>query len=451
MSASASQSERSCRICGTKLSRYNPDVLCWPCQEERRTKAADTQVAASSLPAVSPSYRSAFTLRSILDTARRTKPLRLSDIGHVLQHYRSLHQLTQRDLAALLGFDQSYISKLENGQSLRDIAALKHIAQCLSIPGQWLGLIAEESPNAQSSELIEVAPSVIRLSQTVRENGRADAAVNELWPLILRLETQAIQDSGNPLLSLTLASAQAMLGVILGDLLPEENLWISVHFFKKAVALVDEHGDARLKAEVYRGCGNELRKHKHYTEAISYLEQAYFLAPDGITRGIAAALLARTYGEMGDKESFLDAMGSVLYVQDKTIDFTPTFNPLTTHEVHIRGLLNVGQINTIPSLLEQEITRFLTVSVAPQWQVILQLTRAEALFRIGKVDEGLANLKTALIGAELCSLPHQVQRAIRAVQIIQEYSPAPAKAMGDEAKLLLEKLSHHTLQLPLPQ
>jgi hypothetical protein len=78
-----------------------------------------------------------------------------------------------------------------------------------------------------------VAPSVILLSQVVRESGRADAAINELWPLILRLETQVTQNNGNPPLLLTLASAQAMLGVILGDLLPEEDLWISVHFFKK--------------------------------------------------------------------------------------------------------------------------------------------------------------------------------------------------------------------------
>ena len=33
-------------------------------------------------------------------------------------------------------------------------------------------------------------------------------SVNELWPLILRLETQTTQDSGNARLLLTLTSAQ---------------------------------------------------------------------------------------------------------------------------------------------------------------------------------------------------------------------------------------------------
>src|SRR6266487_4313180 len=316
MSVITSLSERRCRNCGTKLSRYNPDPLCWSCQDEKRSTIPDTQ-APSSLPTLSSSARSAFTLRSILHTVRRTKPLRLSDVGQALKNYRSIHQLTQRDLASLLEFDQSYISKLENGQGLRDSATLRHIAQRLSISGSSLGILSEELQYAQSPEIIDTASSVIRLSQTVRESGRADSAVNELWPLILRLETQTTQDNGNPPLLLTLASAQAMLGVILGDLLPEEELWISVHFFKKAVAIVEEHGDAWLKAKVYRGCGNELRKHKQYTEAISYLEQAFFLAPDGMTRGIAAALLARTYGESGDKEHFLDAMGSVLYAQER--------------------------------------------------------------------------------------------------------------------------------------
>jgi transcriptional regulator with XRE-family HTH domain len=443
------QPERSCQSCGAKLSRYNSDPLCWPCQEERRAKPAEAQAMTTPLPTLTPSNRSAFTLRSILATARRTKPLRLSDVGQVLKHYRSIHQLTQRDLAALLGFDQSYISRLENGRGLRDIATLKHIAQCLGVPGQWLGLLSEGSPSAQSASLIEVSPSIIRLSQTARESGRADAAVSELWPLVLRLETQSTQDSENPPLLLTLASAQAMLSVILGDLLPEEQLWISVQFFKQAAGLVEEHGDARLQAEVYRGCGNELRKHKQYAEAISYLERAFSLSPDGLSRGIAAALLARTYGEMGDKEHFLEAMGTVRSAQERAASFSPTFNPVTTREVQIRGLLNVGEIGALPSLLEQDPSRSLPVPVAPQWHVISRITEAEALLRIGKVDDGLAHLKTALLGAELCSLPHQVQRAMRAVQVVEAYHPA--RALGDEARTLLGKLSRSTIQLPSPK
>ena len=211
--------ERYCRICQNRLSRYNPTDRCWSCQDGKR--ATGTVI---SSPLAAPIYQSAFTLRSILDTVQRTRQVKLSDVGHVLKHYRTLHHLTQRDLAAILGFDQSYISKLENGQNLRDIAVLTQIAQRLSIPEQWLGLAPNAALGLSTSELVEIAPSVIRLCQAVRETGRAEVAVNELWPLTLRLETLADQHEKNPRLLLTLATAQAVLGVILGDLLPEEEL-----------------------------------------------------------------------------------------------------------------------------------------------------------------------------------------------------------------------------------
>jgi hypothetical protein len=122
---------------------------------------------------------------------------------------------------------------------------------------------------------------------------------------------------------------------------------------------------------------------------------------------------------------------------------------VTTREVQIRGLLNVGEIGALPSLLEQDPSRSLPVPVAPQWHVISRITEAEALLRIGKVDDSLAHLRTALLGAELCSLPHQVQRAIRAVQVVEAYHPA--RALGDEARTLLGKLSQSTIQLPSPK
>src|SRR5260370_28212655 len=52
----------------------------------------------------------------------------------------------------------------------------------------------------------------------------------------------------------------------------------------------------KLKAEVYRGCGNELRKHKQYKEAVSYLGQSLYLYPDVITIVHATALLVRPIG-----------------------------------------------------------------------------------------------------------------------------------------------------------
>jgi len=41
-----------------------------------------------------------------------------------------------------------------------------------------------------------------------------------------------------------------------------------------------------------------------------------------------------------------------------------------------------------------------------------------------------------------------VQRAIRCIQAAETYRPA--KALGDEARVLLGKLSQQTLQIPSP-
>lgn len=449
MSSSVSQTlpERYCRVCHVRLSRYNPTDFCWACQDGRRGHGG-TSVAPFTPPSA-PLYQSAFTLRSILDTVQRTRPVRLSDVGHVLKHYRTLHHLTQRDLAAMLGFDQSYISKLENGQNLRDIAVLTQIAQRLNIPEQWLGLAPNSTLDLSTSELVEIAPSVIRLCQTVRETGRADAAVNELWPLTLRLETLADQHESNPRLLLTLATAQAVLGIILGDLMPEEDLWVSVSFFKKAVAIVDELGNDQMRAEMYRGYGNELRKQKEHTQAHHYLEQALFLAQDDISRGIAAVLLARTYGEMGNREHFADVIRTALHFQDATTHFTPTFNPITVQEVQMRGWLHIQQSDKLPPLLEHNSTSSIGVSVAPQWYVISQLTTAQALCHLGKVDDGVAKLQAALVGAELCRLPQQVQRAIRTLQTVEAFTPA--QTLLGEAKQLFHRLSSYTQHIPSPQ
>ncbi|EFH85698.1 helix-turn-helix domain-containing protein [Ktedonobacter racemifer] len=431
-------SERCCRKCGVRLNRYNLSDFCWPCQDSGRSVDSSTSPL---LPVLAPSRQGTFTLRSILDSVQKTQPVNLSDVGQVLKHYRSIHHLTQRDLATILGFDQSYISKLENGQGLRDIAVLSRIAHCLAIPEQWLGIAPNGSLSFSGSELVEIAPSVIRLSQTVRETGRADAAVHELWPLTLRLEAQAEQDKSNVRLLLTLASAQAMLGILLGDLLPEEELWVSVEFFKKAAAIVDEFGDAPIQAEIYRGYGNELRKYKQYEKALACLEKALFLAPDNIAQGSVAALLARTYGEMGERENFGEVMRTVLYVQNRATNFTSTFNPVMIHEIHIRGLLSLGQISEHSRLLEQNQSQLTSIPVAPQWYVISQLTTAQAMFHLGKVDDGLARLQAALMGAELYKLPHQVQRAMRALKTVDAHQPA--QKLGEEARLLLDRLSVH--------
>jgi len=67
-----------------------------------------------------------------------------SVVGETLRTYRAKHSLSQADLAQILHLDQSYISKVENGQrAIRDIHTLLHIATQLDLPPRQLGISDE--------------------------------------------------------------------------------------------------------------------------------------------------------------------------------------------------------------------------------------------------------------------------------------------------------------------
>ena len=62
-------------------------------------------------------------------------------IGQLLRAYRQAHGLTQQQLADQLGFDQSYVSKVESGRrAIHDISTLRHIARNLGLAPEDVGL-----------------------------------------------------------------------------------------------------------------------------------------------------------------------------------------------------------------------------------------------------------------------------------------------------------------------
>jgi transcriptional regulator with XRE-family HTH domain len=62
-------------------------------------------------------------------------------VGQLLRAYRQAHGLTQQQLADQLGFDQSYVSKVESGRrAIHDISTLRHIARHLDLTPEDVGL-----------------------------------------------------------------------------------------------------------------------------------------------------------------------------------------------------------------------------------------------------------------------------------------------------------------------
>jgi transcriptional regulator with XRE-family HTH domain len=80
-------------------------------------------------------------------------------VGQLLREYRAAHRLTQAALADRLGFDQSYVSKVESGgREIRDLDSLRRIAEVLVVAPEDLGLSRE----AISKEPEGLEPAIAR-------------------------------------------------------------------------------------------------------------------------------------------------------------------------------------------------------------------------------------------------------------------------------------------------
>ena len=69
------------------------------------------------------------------------RALRPGDLGAILRAYRRINNLSQGRLAAVLGYDTTYISMIETGRrAVRDVATRRYIGKTLAIPSHLLGV-----------------------------------------------------------------------------------------------------------------------------------------------------------------------------------------------------------------------------------------------------------------------------------------------------------------------
>ncbi|MGA5818118.1 helix-turn-helix domain-containing protein [Kitasatospora sp. NPDC094028] len=192
-------------------------------------------------------------------TPRAQDILRRRSLPEIFQLYRDLHGLPQQELADLLGYSTSYVSRIETGsRTITDIGALAHIAECLGLPPNCLGITDEEDGDHQL--VLQLAESVLRLAETARQAGQATAAVAELWPLAARLEARAVAGCTDLDTLRLLGRARVGLGVALGRVLPEERLAAAASWTGKGLSVARRVGDPGLHAHALRHHGNELRK-----------------------------------------------------------------------------------------------------------------------------------------------------------------------------------------------
>ncbi|MEU5259733.1 helix-turn-helix domain-containing protein [Amycolatopsis sp. NPDC021455] len=384
-----------CERCGARLSRHARTPVCPTCQ-------AGTTTLSTRPPRLAPAVW-------MWSDPAAAAALSSRDLATILRAYRAANGLSQEALAGLLGYDKSYIAMIETRRRTPgDVAGRRHIARVLGLPFHVLGVA--DPDGADFAALVQFGDSVVRLAEVARRSGRAVEAVNELWPLVARLEARAADGRLERDTLYLLASARLALGVSLGTVLPEERLTGAAAWTGKALVLARHLGDDHFLADTLRMHGNELRKAGRLPAAVARLEHAVAVSTDPGGRGSAFALLARAAGDAAMPDRFTHAIDACRRLLDSGAGRGMLLNPFTLREIHARGLLALGRpceaLHALDGTDPGE-------PAAPQWQVIERVTTGEVLAAGGECAGAEDALAAAIATAERRRLPHQLQRAIR--------------------------------------
>ncbi|GAA0480257.1 helix-turn-helix domain-containing protein [Streptomyces stramineus] len=332
------------------------------------------------------------------------------DLGAILRFHRHVHGQNQTTLGDQLGYDKTYISALETGKrTIDDVGSLRRIATTLRLPPHVLGIT--DAADLDHQAVIQFGESTVRLAEIARQSGHASEAVEELWPLVARLEARVDDGYAERDGLHLLARARVGLGVALGNILPEERLATAAHWTAKSLPIADYFGDPGFRSYALRMHGNELRKAGLRGAAVTRLTRAAALAPDRDARAAVLPLLARAAGALGDDHLFDTVVEECGHLLDDGVQHTSLFNPFALHEVKVRGLVTTGRIRDAIRLID--ITPVLTTPVAPQWRVIELVTVGHVRLLGGDRTGAEQPLTQATAEGAAQRLPHQLQRVIR--------------------------------------
>lgn len=381
-----------CPACGTALDGPNSGGQCPACR-----------VVSGDVPAMRPATSSSLWLWTG-DHAQFA--LATGKLGTIMRAWRQTTGVSQHALAEQLGYDTSYISMIETGRrDVTDIGSRRRIARYLGVPPHRVGVA--DTDDADFIAMLQFAHSTVRLAVLARQAGNAAAAINELWPLVARLEARAAEGMIDRETLPLLARARAELGVSLGYVLPEQRLGFAVRWTGRALRIAAHLDDTDLRAYCLRTYGNELRKAGRVAAATVRISQAVAIdAPR--QRSPALLQLAR----IATDPTTFDATFNALRMSR---DAGPINDPMVTDtamlEVQLRGLLSTGRADAAAAMIDK--SGWSPSSASPQWLVIGDITAANVMFAAGSDATAVSLLERAIESAARLRLPHQIQRAQR--------------------------------------
>jgi transcriptional regulator with XRE-family HTH domain len=337
-------------------------------------------------------------------------------LAEVLRKYRRAHGLSQAALGAMLNVDQSYISLVETGRrEITDVHFLKRIVDRLGIKPFQIGLPTEVFAETADLDVLQFARSIISLAITARNSGHPEQTIQELHPLLVRLDAQLQERPSDTALLMTIAEGKTALGTALGDLLPDERLHEATGELCAALDIVNrtQGHSPSLKADLLKKIGNEKRKQGLHAEAAPLLERALAIDPHHGRRGSAALCLARLRANQHDQRGFASAVREAMVCMDRVDSVSPVFNQIAINEVRLRGAMQLGHLKGAAEI--ERLSGEVAVGLAPHWSVIRETTIAEAWISVGNRAEGIHHAHLAIAGALRCKLPRQATRVARVV------------------------------------
>lgn len=168
-----------CRACGSRVDEIDGASLCPAC-------AAVVGAPREPLRTASPSVLWLWT------SPQARSALATGDLGAMVRAWRLATGTSQQSLADQLGYDSSYISMIETGRrDVVDVVNRRRIGQHLGIPLHRVGVTDLDA--ADHVAMLQFGHATVRLATLARQSGLGAAAVNELWPLVARLEARAAE------------------------------------------------------------------------------------------------------------------------------------------------------------------------------------------------------------------------------------------------------------------
>ena len=352
------------------------------------------------------------------------------DLGTILRFHRQIHGWTQIRLGEVLGYEKTYVSLVESGRrTIEDLSSRRRIALALGLPPHTLGVT--DAADTDFTAMLQFGDSLVRLADTARQSGHATTAVDELWPLVARLEARIADGHTEREVLALLARARIGLGTALGHILPEERLPTAARWTGKGLAIARRLDDQDFHSYALRMHGNELRKAGLRAAAVDRLQHALAMARSPNDQAAVLALLARAAGEARQGDLFDETVRANTTLLDR-VEHTSLVNPFALHEIRLRGLVATERLDRAAALVDEPPAPGLHIT--PQWRVIEHVTAGRVLLMQGAHSAAQDRLQTAVREAFAHRLPHQLQRVLRAHSVpgeVREYAASSLQQLRD--------------------